>query len=80
MDRRGVRQVPEGCREQRKMDETGCEVICGAPTTPVVGRKVKVYRTDSTDKEQVTIPHLRALVTSDWLNRSWLRLWYLVIG
>ena len=30
----GVRQVPEGSGEQGKMEETGCEVICGAPTTP----------------------------------------------
>ena len=29
----GVRQVPEGCGEQGKMEETGCEIICGAPTT-----------------------------------------------
>ena len=36
MDRPGVRQVPEGSGEQKKMKETGCEVICGAPTTPVV--------------------------------------------
>ena len=34
MDRPGVRQVPENSREQRKMEETGCEVIYGAPTTP----------------------------------------------
>ena len=33
MDRSGVRQVPEGSGEQRRMMETGCEVICGAPTT-----------------------------------------------
>ena len=33
MDRPGVRQVPEGCGEQGKMQETGCEIICGAPTT-----------------------------------------------
>ena len=32
MDRPGVRQFPEGCGERRKMEETGCEVICGAPT------------------------------------------------
>ena len=36
MDRPGVRQVPEGGGEQRKMEETGCEVICGASTTPAV--------------------------------------------
>ena len=35
-DRPRVRKVPEGSGEQRKMEETGCEVTCGAPTTPVV--------------------------------------------
>ena len=38
MDRSGVRQVPEGSGEQRKMEKTGCEIICGAPTTLVVKR------------------------------------------
>ena len=33
MDRPGVRQVLEGSGEQRKMEETGCEIICGTPTT-----------------------------------------------
>ena len=33
MDRPGVRQVPEGSGEQGKTEETGCEVICGAPAT-----------------------------------------------
>ena len=34
--------VPEGSGEQRKkMEETGCEVICGAPTTPAVKGQVK---------------------------------------
>ena len=32
MDRPGVRQVPGGSEEQGKMEETGCEIICGAPT------------------------------------------------
>ena len=36
MDRPGVRQVPESSGEQRKMEETGCEIICGAPTTLAV--------------------------------------------
>ena len=36
MDRPGVRQVSEGSREQGKMEETGCEIIYGAPTTLVV--------------------------------------------
>ena len=36
MDRPGVRQVPEGGGEQRKMEETGCEIISGAPTIHAV--------------------------------------------
>ena len=36
IDRPGVRQVPEGNGEQGKMEETGCELICGAPTTLAV--------------------------------------------
>ena len=31
-DRPGVRQVPEGREEQGKMEETGCRIICGAPS------------------------------------------------
>ena len=33
MDRPEVQQVPEGSREQGKMEKTGCEIICGAPMT-----------------------------------------------
>ena len=36
MDGPGVRQVPEGSGEQGNMEETGCEIIGGAPTTLVV--------------------------------------------
>ena len=36
MDRPGVRQIPEGGVEQRKMEETGCEVVCDAPSTLAV--------------------------------------------
>ena len=36
MDRPGVRQIPEGSGEQGKMEETGCEIISGAPTTLAV--------------------------------------------
>ena len=36
MDRPGGRQVPEGSGEQGKMEKTGCEIICGAPTTLAV--------------------------------------------
>ena len=31
-----VQQVPEGSGEQGKMEETGCEIICSAPTTLAV--------------------------------------------
>ena len=33
MDGPGVRQVPKGSGEQRTMEKTGCEIICGAPMT-----------------------------------------------
>ena len=36
MDRPGVRQVPEGSGEQGKMEESGCKIICGGPTTLAV--------------------------------------------
>ena len=36
VDRPGVRQVPGGSGEQRKIEESGCEVICSVPTTLVV--------------------------------------------
>ena len=34
-DRPGVLKVPEGSGEQGKLEKTGCEIICGAPTTHV---------------------------------------------
>ena len=36
MDRPGVRQVSEGSGEQGDIEENGCKIICGAPTTLVV--------------------------------------------
>ena len=36
IDRPGFSQVPEGSREQGKMEETVCEIICGAPITLAV--------------------------------------------
>ena len=36
MERPGVRQVPEGSEVRKQMEETGCEVICGAQTTLAV--------------------------------------------
>ena len=44
MDRPGVRQVPEGSGGQRKMEETGCEIICGAPTTLAVEGQMRRRR------------------------------------
>ena len=42
MDRPGVRQVPEGSGEHGKMEDTGCEIICGVPTTLAVKRQMVV--------------------------------------
>ena len=69
MDRPGVRQVPEGSGEQGKMEETGCEVICGAPTTlavvpagsPSRGGNVAVYVFDINQPSLLT-PFYSALV------------------
>ena len=44
MDRPGVRQVPEGSGEQGKMEETGCEINCGAPTTVAVKGKMMMMK------------------------------------
>ena len=32
----GVRQVPQGSGEHGKMEESACEIVCGAPTTLAV--------------------------------------------
>ena len=42
MDRPGVHEVQEGGGEQEEIEKTGCEVICGAPTTPAVKRQAEV--------------------------------------
>ena len=42
MDRPGVHQVPEGSGEQGEMEETGYEIICGAPKTNVIKGQVQV--------------------------------------
>ena len=34
----------EGSGEQRKMEGTGCEIICGAQTTPASKGQVKVKK------------------------------------
>ena len=48
MDRPGVCQVPGGRGGQRKLEKTGCEVVCGVPETLAVKGKVKmkVCKTD----------------------------------
>ena len=42
MDRPGVHQVPEGSGDQGEMEETGCKIICGAPTTLTVKGKMMI--------------------------------------
>ena len=37
-----IRQVQEGSGEKRKMEETGCEVICDARMAPAINGYVKV--------------------------------------
>ena len=37
----GVRQVPEGSGDQGEMEETGCEINCGAPTALAVKGQVR---------------------------------------
>ena len=44
MDRPGVRQVPRGSGERRKIEETGSEVICGAPTILAVKGEMKMMK------------------------------------
>ena len=46
MDRRRVHQVQKGNREQGKIDETGCEIICGAPKTLTVRRQMIIIMKD----------------------------------
>ena len=44
MDRPRLLRVPEGSGEQKKkMEETGCEVINGAPTTLAVKGQVSYF-------------------------------------
>ena len=45
MNRPGVRQAPEGSGEQGKMEETGCEIICGVSTTLMVKGLMKMMKT-----------------------------------
>ena len=52
MDRPGVRQVPGGSGEQGKMEETSCEIICGAQTTfAVKGKMTMMMMMNLTNEE-----------------------------
>ena len=59
--RPGVHKVPQGSRKQRKMEETGCEVICGALMTPLVEVKVKVKDLGFETFDVCTLPDLSFL-------------------
>ena len=45
MDRPGVRQVPEGSGEQRKIEKTGCKIIYGTRTTLAVKELMMMSKT-----------------------------------
>ena len=67
MDRPGVRQVPEVGGEQEKMEETGCEIICGASATLTVKGQIKLDEIFKCDKNRAlrnVITHLALLVHS----------------
>ena len=59
MDRPGVRQVPEGAGKHGKMEETGCKIICGAPTTIAVkGFMMMMTMMMNSGKEQSEKSHV----------------------
>ena len=61
MDRLGIRQVPEGSGEQRKMEETGYEIICGAPTTLALKGLMMMMSLGCSKRKQLTVIGLIAL-------------------
>ena len=52
MDRPGVRQVPEHSEEQGKMEENGCEIIHGTPTTLAVKGQMMMIGDDDDDESK----------------------------
>ena len=60
MDRLGVRQVSGGSGEQGKIEKTGCEIICGVPTTLAVKELIMMM----TSKACFVSPGFRALVVT----------------
>ena len=69
MDRPGVRQVPESIGEQRKMEETCCEIICGAPVTFRWGGSEKEPLILSLESFQL-LSYFHELLTKDYPS-SW---------
>ena len=55
IDRPGVCQVPEGGGEQGKMAETGCEIVCGAPTNLMVKGMMMMMMTTTTRTVMMTM-------------------------
>ena len=60
-DRPGARQVPEGSGEQRKMEETFCEIICGAPTTLAIKGLMMMMSLGCSKTKQLTVIGMIAL-------------------
>ena len=58
MARPGVSQVPEGSGEQGKIEEAGCNIICGAPTILAVTGKMRWYFPDILVCDQSAIKFL----------------------
>ena len=54
MDKPGVRKVPEGSGEQGKMEETGCNIICGAPQTLMIVERTKKVETRPGEQSEKT--------------------------
>ena len=52
---------PQGSEENRKMEETGCEIICGAPTTLAVKGQVKVKESIPSSASQSPSSELQSL-------------------
>ena len=82
MDRPGVHQVAVGSGELRKMEETGCEIVCDAQTTCVFWGQVKLKARDfrlphwfaSTKAKQVSSKTVQAVVGLGEVLLMWL-LW-----
>ena len=67
MNRPGVHYVPKGSGEQGKAEETGCEIICGAPTTLAFKGLMMMMMIDKST-EWATIPACPSLM--HFYNRS----------